>query len=323
MPARKGLISITENENTGAISSNGKTQYPSQYITPKDKISNLAFTGELSSNAQLKEIAMERKGSKKRITTLARVDFENLGGIEIRGSAELSAYDREVHDAIATLYVEGGNEFITPRMIYQVMSGDPNACLNPKQFASISASVDKLRRSRVVIRADEEANAYGLKKFSFDGNLIAADRITATLNGTDVECLRILRVPILYEYADKKNQVGRLDIKLLNSPVSKNEESIVLQGYLFRRILSMQGGNLSKTILYETIYSQLDISSASEGALRKKKAIVRKKAKEILEYWKTMDFISGYTENARKTVMYSISLQLPPEKNSRHIHAQT
>lgn len=93
-----------------------------------------------------------------------------------------------------------------------------------------------------------------------------------------------------------------MDVKLLNSPVNKNEETIALQGYLYRRILSMKGSSkLSPTIKYDTIYKQLEITATSDGALRKKKLKVRETVKKILEFWKKEKFILGYVENAHKS----------------------
>jgi len=130
------------------------------------------------------------------------------------------------------------------------------------------------------------------------------------LNGTVAECLRILRPPVLYEYANKKNQIGRFDIKLLNSPINKTEEIITLQGYLYRRILSMKGSSLRKTIVYDTVYNQIEVTAASDGALRKKKSKVRDQVKRILDYWKQENFIAGYVENKRGTRIYSVTIRL-------------
>ena len=293
------------------IENAARTRYPDNYITPTDKVSNLAFAGELT-GTQLQQLAMERKGSKKQITTLASIDFEKLNGsVQIKGRKELTAYDREVHDAIITLYVDGGNEYITPQMIYQVMTGNQDAKLNPKQAEAISESITKCMYSRVIIDASEEAKAYGFDSFKYDGSLISGERVTATLNGNVLECLHILREPVLYEYASKKNQIGRFDIKLLNTPINKTEEIITLQGYLYRRILSMKGSsNLSKTIVYETVYNQINVTAASDGALRKKKSKVRRQIKDMLDYWKKENFISGYCENRRGQEIYSVTIRL-------------
>lgn len=287
------------------------TKYPINFLSPTDKVTQYAFEGKITGD-QLRELAMERRGSKKQITTLASIDFDKLNGsVQIKGRRELTTYDREVHDAIITLYVDGSNEYITPQMIYQVMTGNPDAYLNPKQAEAISDSITKCMYSRLIIDAGEEAKAYGFDSFKYDGNLISGERVTATLNGNVLECLRILRPPVLYEYANKKNQIGRFDIKLLNSPINKTEEIITLQGYLYRRILSMKGSsNLSKTIVYDTVYNQIEVTAASDGALRKKKSKVRDQIKRILDYWKQENFISGYVENKRGQAIYSVTVRV-------------
>lgn len=287
------------------------TIYPVKFLAPTDKVSSLAFSNELAGD-QIQKLAMERRGSKKQITTLASIDFEKLdGSVQIKNRRELTAYDREVHDAIITLYVDGSNEYITPQMIYQVMTGNPDAYLNPKQAEAISESITKCMYSKLTIDASEEAEIYGFDSFKYDGNLISGERVTATLNGTVAECLRILRPPVLYEYANKKNQIGRFDIKLLNSPINKTEEIITLQGYLYRRILSMKGSaNLSKTIVYDTVYNQIEVTATSDGALRKKKSKVRDQIKKILDYWKQEGFIANYLENKRGTKIYSVTIKL-------------
>lgn len=286
------------------------TRYPMSFLTPTDKLSHNAFANELTDVDA--ELTMGRRGSKKKITTMASIDFEKLNGtVEIRGRKELTAYDREVHDAIVTLYVEGDNEFITPQMIYQVMTGNQDAYLEKKQAEAISDSITKCMYSRIIIDASEEAKAYGFDGYKYDGSLISGERATATLNGNTLECLRILRPPVLYEYADKKNQIGRFDINLLNTPINKTEEIITLQGYLSRRILSMKGSSsLSRTIVYDTVYKQLKVTASSDGALRKKKAKIRDQIKIALSDWKKKGFIKGYQETKQGSSIYSITIEL-------------
>lgn len=291
---------------------NIKTRRPEKFLTPVDKVSNNAFGGKpVFYSPKLVSVALERKGSKKQIDTMVSINFDEMKaqGVEIYGSKELTTFDREVHDAITTLAVEGENEFITLQMIFRTMN--PRAKLTPKQAEAISHSITKMMYSRLVIDASKEATAYGFESFKYNGYLIPAEKVTASLNGNIVECIHLFRVPPLYDYADRKNQVGRVDIKLLDSPdISKTEETIILQGYLLRRILTMKnpGNKQSNNIVYDTIYKQLEIDAPSDGALRKKKADVRKKVKTLLDYWKKEKFIKGYTENKKGQEMYRVTI---------------
>ena len=285
-----------------------KTRAAKTWITTVDKVSGLAFDGNMDGSRRLTVDVSSRK-SKEPIKVLLSVDFDDPD-IQIAGRRALTAYDREIHDALLTLFVDGKNAYITPQMIYRAMTGNNNAKLNPRQQESISDSLNKLMYGRLQIDASKEAKAFGFDSFKYEGPIINAEKVTATVNGNVLEVVHVLREPAMYTYAAQKDQIGRLDIRLLNSPVNKNEENITLQGYLYRRILSMKGSNLSKTIVYDTVYKQLEVSAKSDGGLRKKKHKVRETAKTIFEYWKEQGFISGYSENYHGTECYSVTIRL-------------
>ena len=286
-----------------------RTKYPNEWVAPIDKVSSKAFNGMLN-YGRFEKIALEKKGSKKEITTIINIDFDDLGkNVVLSGRKELEPFDRDVHDAIVSLYV-GGNELITPQMIYQVLTGNPNVRLTGNRQKEISESITKCMFTRVDLDASEDAKAYGFENLKYQGSLIAAEKITAKLNGQVTEALRVFRPPILYEYADKKNQIARFDIKLLNTPVNKTKEIITLQGYLQRRIVAMKGSKLSKNILYDTIYSQIQIEAETDGALKKKKSKIREQIREILNDWKAKEFIKDYKEETRGRELYSIKIEL-------------
>lgn len=279
-----------------------KVSYPASYITPIDKVSNKAFEGVLNSTEPIGVEVVKKAKSRKPIYTLVSIDIAELEGVKINGRRELTAFDREVHDAIITLYVEGGNTYITVNMIYQMMTGKRGAHCSSKQAQAISDAITKLMFSHAVIDASQEAKLRGLDKARYDSNLLNAKRLTVSANGQTTEAIKILDTPILYDYAEKRNQIGRFDVKLLDSPVNKTEENIVLDGYLRRRILSIKGSSkLSPTIKYDTVYKQLEITASSDGALRKKKLKVRETVKKLLDFYKKEGFIKGYVENTHKS----------------------
>lgn len=275
------------------------TKAPKQWITPIDKVSKKSFDG----NGELYDengvnVNIGGRKSKKEILSFARLDYSD-NAIQISGGKELTQYDREVHDALVTLYIDGKNEYITPQMIYRAMTGNPEAKLPPKQQEAISNSLNKLMCSKLVIKAsDAECKAYGFDKWTYEETVIQGGKSTVRMKGEVIETYHLRSEPALYTYAKFKNQICRLDIKLLNSPVNKNEENITLQGYLLRHINGIKGGKLSPTILYKSIYKQLNIQASSDGALRKKKLKVRNTVKKILDYLKAHDFIKNYTENS-------------------------
>lgn len=299
----KAIKVIKNNENI-------LTKTPKTWITPLGKVVDLAFNGEGKLyNTEPILVKINSRKSKKEILSAANLNFDD-GGIQITGKKELTPYDREVHDAIVTLYVGEGNEYITPQMVYRTMTGDRKAKLHSKQKNAIINSIEKMMCSHIkLIASKEECKAYGFDEFSYEGVLLFAEKLTATLNNNISEAYHLLKEPVFYTCANKKNQIDRLNIKLLNSPVSKNEETIVLQGYLYRRILAMKSSKKMKPIIaYDTVYKHLDIQAASETSLRNKKAKIRKTVKKILDYWKEQKFITDYIENNCKDKIVSITI---------------
>lgn len=275
-----------------------RTRYPRSHLSTTDKISGRVLAGELLPGV-MESLAMEKSGSKSKITTNVSIDFDDLYAFEqIKGTHSLSPYDREVHNAIVTLYVEGKNRYITPQMIYRVMTGDPDARMSEVQAETIENSITKCMYGRITIDCKEEARAFGLEGLQYEGMLIPAERVTAKLNGRKTSCIHILRRPVLYDYASARNQIGRMDIHLLKSPINKNEETIALQGYLQRRILAMkhEKSRVSRTIVYDSVFKYVDVSAASDAALRDKQRRLRAQIKEILEYWVRETFILDYRE---------------------------
>lgn len=298
--SKKGKIGETLNFD-GGISV--RTTRPTTFLTPIDKISNKAFEGAFADGEETGVAVISKAKSRKTIYTMVSIDFSELENVQISGRRELTAFDREVHDAIITLYIEGGNTYITTNMIYQTMTGKQNAHCSAKQAEAISDSITKLMFSHVRIDASDEARLD--KRFTrakYDSNAINAKRVTISVNGQTAEAIKILDTPILFDYANQKNQIGRFDVKLLDTPNNKNEETIVLEGYLRRRILAIKGSSkLSPTILYETVYKQIDLSKInSDSAMRNKTQKIRDSVKKALDYFKKEGFIKGYVENSHK-----------------------
>lgn len=284
------------------------TKYPNAFLIPKDKVSNKLFNGELSK--KLTCITTENTINDKKLTAKVSIGFDELDNVNLNNK-NITPYDREVHDAIVSLYVDGDNKCITPLMIYRTMTGNKSADLTPKIKKDIINSINKMSTTRITIDAKDEAKAFGMDKIIYEGNLIYTKKIIAKHKGNIGEWIYIMERPVLYDYANSKNQVTRMDIKLLDTPVNKNEETIILQGYLQRRILAMKGTNLSRNILYDTVYKHLNLSAKSKASLRNKKLKIRNTAKTILSFWKDNNFIKDFKENTGpNNSKVSISIKL-------------
>jgi len=252
-----------------------KTYCPDYALLANDKLSNTAFTETKNSALYVRKAAkvgMEKRGSKKEINTLmtikailSKVNEQN--GIEISGEEKLTAYGRIVYDAITTLYIGGENEYMTLKMIFHAMIGNPNKTITPKYVVAINNSITKMMFSKITIDTSQEAEMYKtLFNYKYEGPLLPAERITVKLNGTITVCIHLFRTPPLYDYASRKRQICRIDMSLLDIGLNKNEMTILLQYYLLRRILAMKRtkNRQSNVILYDTFTKFLALSRHQE-----------------------------------------------------------
>lgn len=291
-----------------------RTSYPLTAIAPIDKVTKLAFAGGLTD--QVQPLAMESRKSKRPVTTFASINFS---APQLQGLKGLSYYDRSVYNAICTLYARGGNEYITYQMIYQVMTGNEDAYLNPKQAADIKESVTKFMYGGIHIDATEEVKKHNIGgSFIYDTNLLHAERGRYNLNGTITECIHIIKPPVLLEYAGSKNQIFPIPIMALATPINNSSDISALKAFLLDRIASMRGTDPQRDIAYTSIYSAVwGKEASSKGAQsaysRIKKIRLRENTAKVLEYWTTDKggaLIKGYEEYKRGKNIAGVKISL-------------
>ena len=147
-------------------------------------------------------------------------------------------------------------------------------------------------KASIHISNENEADNYNYHKFTYDGSLLPMERITnVNIKGNIVEsAVHPFREPPMLTFAKEHgNQLTTIDIKLLQSPVNKTEESLQVEDYLIERISKAKNGALSKKILISTICENANITSKSQ------KSKLPEKLKRFLDHYKTCNFIKGYT----------------------------
>lgn len=317
LPVNKTMAPINQEAGTALIIKS--TVFPDQFLTPKDKVSNKLFEGAI---APLVETTVNQGGysSKKDISTLVTLNYDDLAAVELVNRPKgLTAYDREVADAIISLYVVGNNEVVTDQMIYRVITGNPDARLTAQAQEVVQQSVKVLRGTIVNLKAsDDLANSYNIEEIYWEGPLISLETVRAKIKGKYVNAYKINRMPVLYRYADSLNQVARVPIELLNTSINKTPEVITLQGYLLRRVVAMKGSNLSRVILYSTILDNIGLEELthSEKALtavqRKKIQKIKDFTLRILDEWKEKTFIIDYKLNYKGNTKTLVSVEITP-----------
>ena len=155
-----------------------------------------------------RELKVNNKNSKKEVTTKVMLNYENEN-VQLISRLKFTPYDREVYDGVITLY-EAGNEIVTPSMVYRAMNGlTETEYIKSEAILKIKESIDKSRFIKTVIDYTDEAKMYNhtVDKTTYEGYLLACNKITVEAGGTKQEAYKLLDKPILYEYAQISGQI--------------------------------------------------------------------------------------------------------------------
>ena len=266
---------------------------PVNALSPMTKLSRKVLALPLGVNkddpARFKMLLAQKP---KAPADLVAIWDELPAGVTLSG--DVTQYDIAVHNAIGSLW-EAGNEFITPSQVYHTMTGGRGNNLPDGARKDFEEAYRKLTSRHITINSND---APGASKFIYEGNLIPAERARVTINGETVDALHLFREPPLQTHAKALGQISRTPLKMLDTPVRKDAETIALQNYLQRRIVEMKRGAHSRRILYEDIYQATgaDLEGRSQSAIYVKKGKIRKTTADILNYWKAESFIKDFTE---------------------------
>ena len=197
-------------------------------------------------------------------------------GVDIKSKTELTPFDHEVVDAVATLALEG-NEIVNTAAIYRVIAGRPkNQYVSPTQRERVMKSMEKCAFSKLSITIgnyDEIAGQLRLPgEATFSGNLLSFEMIKQKTNRGMTDYFRILTIPALFRYAASVGKISAFPIEMLDTPVSKTEGIILMQSFLLRRIDAMNRKEISDcTIFWKDIFAV----GRDEGASRQQLQIGR------------------------------------------------
>lgn len=298
----------------------------SRAVQTIDKISNTLFDTDKNgifyerANEEDKErdneavdvIVGRKKG--KDITTAVSIDFSKLDDVQFSNDYMLDPFAQAVHNAMLSMYL-AGNKGGSIAQLYRVMFGNKDT-LHPDEIRlqEVKRAVEKLRHTDATITITDEAKLYPFKRAVIKNYVMPVKMVEVSINGEKADGFIFLDQPPLYEYASQKNQVNTLDIQNFNVPLNAGKDTAVLLDYLNERLAGIKNkkSKMSDIILYDTLYSRLQLDAPTEGARRKKEYDVRKKVKAILDSWQKEGIISGYEEELEKPSNRIRSLRIFP-----------
>ena len=288
---------------------------PQRGIKPNNKLAN-EMTRDFVNCGEI-ALRVSKIGARNEITTRALLSYASEN-VSLSGRAKYTPYDREVHDGVVTLCV-AGNEIVTPEMVYRAMNGmTETEFVSPQSIGAVTRSLDKHDQTVIEIDFTQEAQAYN-KDYSnanYKGRLLSFERISVTAGGHTKIGYRLLRRPILYEYAQVSGQIINVPIALLQTKgaVRSTDEIIVIRGYLLRQIEGMKSRsfNRSSKITFEGIYTELDISTdnLNEMAYKNKTRTIRQHVDAILTEWVKQGYIKEHNTYKEGKTIKGIAIEL-------------
>ena len=179
-------------------------------------------------------------------------------------------------------------------------------------------------------------NSKQINGCEIDTYLLTADAIKVQAGGQTVRAYRIIKTPILYEYAAAVKQVltlpaSVLDVKeisevtvdgakklTIGARLPNTESRILIKGYLIRRIEGMKGKNgLSNPVIslydyqrdgetHQGLYSIAGKADAKDLEAKR----IRTDVEKMLAYWQATGYIKAFEAQAqrRKITGYKITV---------------
>lgn len=259
---------------------------------PHDKINNNVWNslaeadtaGQYNFTFNFANLSDKRKD--KQILVYYSLNFDAI--TDATTTKKLLPYDQRVYLAVAALY-NRGNSIITNSEIYKAM-GNSNRP-SKKDIDKIKQSVTKMAMAWLSIDNSEEIKAgYKYEAFGYDSNLLAIERLHGTfyINGAAVkDPIHVFREPPLVTFARQRKQLTTFDISVLDTPVYKTDENIMIENYFLDAITAIKGKRRNSKVLFSTLYKAADI---------KGKQIQRAPGKiiKILDHYIKCGLIAGY-----------------------------
>lgn len=275
---------------------------PQKHVMPNNKLANSLTSFKNSQLIDAESIGLIVSGrGKTAVQTCCILSYEG-DSVTLSSRQPFTEYDRNVADAVTSLYEYGDpSHIITPATVYRAMVHQTNRETPSAQtLGAVTRSLDKMRFVRVLIDCTDELKS---RKAKLDGAqitggkidtyLLALEKIEVMASGKRVTAYKIIKAPVLYDYARLTNQVLTVPAKLLDVPNQSNsEQRIAIKGYLLRRIKVMQGRTpQSNRILFEKVFE----AAGKPDAAKTEKRRIREYTAAVLDYWKAERFIKGYT----------------------------
>ena len=286
---------------------------PQKHVMPNNKLAN-SLTKDIIDAGAI-DLVVSGRG-KTEITTRCILSYEG-DNVKVSGRQPCTEYDRNVADAVTSLFLYGDpSHIITPATVYRAMIHSTGTeTPSPQTLGAVTRSLDKSRFVRVqidctqeLLRRNASLNGEQITGGKVDTYLLPLEKIEVMAGGKRVTAYKIIKTPVLYDYARLTKQVLTVPAKLLDVPNASNtEQRISIKGYLLRRITVMKGKTQqSNRILFEKIWDAAGKPDPSPKEAQR----IREYTFTVLDYWKKERYIKGYKAIKEKKTYTAVEIQL-------------
>lgn len=236
---------------------------PKSHTMPNNKMMNMLQTAGLINGGETQLIVQKEDKTRhhKEITSYTMVSYTpRSSGITVK-NANLSEYERQVSDAVISLWIEAEKEkappFFTVETIFKAMPGGSDKP-SAQQKGAITKALDKFSRLRITVDATAEARQRGIigdrGKYEFSEPYFAHRLHTVRVkNGASVQAYQILSRPVMLTYCMLTNQLLTVPAKYIaiekvkggkpsGELIAMTPTRQAMTGYLVRRIKQIQYG---------------------------------------------------------------------------------
>lgn len=304
---------------------------PKSHVMPNNALMNALQTRNIINAGEGELPVANAKGKRKEITVYTMVSYDpGETGITLK-NANLTEYERQVSDAIVSLWLEADKQKVppifTPQAIFNAMPGGSNDP-SPQQRGAITRTLDKFARLRITVDATAEARQRGLigktAKYEFNEPYLSYRLHTVRVkNGATVQAYQVLSQPVILTYSKMTNQILSVPAKYLTIEkikkglpsgelIAMSAERQAMTGYMLRRIARMKHAQHSKThsesstILFEALFRD----TGTETNDRKQAMLYRNFCFSALDYWAATGFIKGYRKKEKGRSITGIEIIL-------------
>jgi hypothetical protein len=294
---------------------------PTAHTMPNNALMNTLQQKPAINAGAFDMVVANAKGRRKEITAYTMIEFDP-GETSIKiTDAHLSEYERQVSDAVISLWIEAVKEklppIFTPDMIFRAMPGGSDSA-SPQQKGAITKTIEKFRRLYITVDATEEMRKRGVigsnATFKLDNFYLSATHAEYKVKngGQTVNAYKIDTEPIILTYCNMTKQLLTVPAKYLavekvkkgrasGELVTMTADRQAMTGYMLRRIAVMKHDRKNKVqtqsnvILFDTLFSETGTKTDN----RKQTMINRNFCFDVLDYWKVSGFIKGYTKQEK------------------------